>query len=169
MSISATRQTAVPKRPARLRRGLHALVQFIKTSPWQVKASMLVMGLGQICYGQIIKGLIYLDCLAGPINSLLTADNELAEPIVVEPLPIMRWAPAEMAAGLAIRWPSRRFMAAAATWQTSSGTVRRAATTLMPIPASIPSSWILSPALQRFGNPNKKRVASFLRQPLLHI
>ena len=25
-------------------------------APWQVKASVLVMGLGQICYGQIIKG-----------------------------------------------------------------------------------------------------------------
>lgn len=39
--------------PARLRR-----------APWQVKLSVAVMGLGQLCYGQIVKGLFYLGSLA---------------------------------------------------------------------------------------------------------
>ena len=33
-------------------------------SPWQVKLSCAVMGLGQLCYGQIVKGLFYLGSLA---------------------------------------------------------------------------------------------------------
>ncbi len=37
---------------------------FLKWSPWQVKLSMAVMGLGQLCYGQIAKGLTYLACFA---------------------------------------------------------------------------------------------------------
>ena len=36
------------------------LTSFLRWSPWQVKLSMLVMGLGQLCYGQIVKGLFYL-------------------------------------------------------------------------------------------------------------
>ena len=38
--------------------------QFLCHSPVQVKLSMLVMGLGQLCYGQIVKGLAYLSSLA---------------------------------------------------------------------------------------------------------
>ena len=34
----------------------------LRRSPWQVKLSMVVMGLGQLCYGQIVKGLFYLLC-----------------------------------------------------------------------------------------------------------
>ncbi len=37
---------------------------FLRWSPWQVKLSMAVMGLGQLCYGQIAKGLTYLACFA---------------------------------------------------------------------------------------------------------
>ncbi len=37
-------------------------VSFLKWTPWQVKLSMVVMGLGQFCYGQIVKGLFYLGC-----------------------------------------------------------------------------------------------------------
>lgn len=36
--------------------------KFLRWTPWQVKLSMLVMGLGQLCYGQIVKGLFYLPC-----------------------------------------------------------------------------------------------------------
>ncbi len=36
---------------------------FLHTAPWQVKLSMVVMGLGQLCYGQIVKGLFYLTSL----------------------------------------------------------------------------------------------------------
>lgn len=33
--------------------------------PWRAKLSLVVMGLGQLCYGQIVKGLLYLLSLAG--------------------------------------------------------------------------------------------------------
>ncbi len=36
--------------------------RFLRWTPWQVKLSMVVMGLGQLCYGQIVKGLAYLAC-----------------------------------------------------------------------------------------------------------
>ena len=36
------------------------ITDFLRWTPWQVKLSMLVMGLGQLCYGQIMKGLFYL-------------------------------------------------------------------------------------------------------------
>lgn len=36
---------------------------FLRWSPWQVRLSMAVMGLGQLCYGQIVKGLFYLGTL----------------------------------------------------------------------------------------------------------
>ena len=36
-------------------------------APWRVKLSLVIMGLGQLCYGQIIKGLLYLLSLAGLI------------------------------------------------------------------------------------------------------
>ena len=32
----------------------------LSRAPWQAKLSMVVMGLGQLCFGQIIKGLFYL-------------------------------------------------------------------------------------------------------------
>ncbi len=35
---------------------------FLRWSPWQVKLSLVIMGLGQLCYGQIVKGLFYLAC-----------------------------------------------------------------------------------------------------------
>lgn len=38
--------------------------QFLRWSPWQVRLSIVVMGLGQLCYGQIVKGLFYLSCFA---------------------------------------------------------------------------------------------------------
>jgi len=34
--------------------------QFLKWTPKQVRLSMVIMGLGQLCYGQIVKGLFYL-------------------------------------------------------------------------------------------------------------
>lgn len=37
---------------------------FLRWSPWQVRLSMAVMGLGQLCYGQIAKGLCYLALFA---------------------------------------------------------------------------------------------------------
>lgn len=43
------------------------LVRFIGHAPWQVRLSMCVMGLGQLCYGQIAKGLIYLAYLAAVV------------------------------------------------------------------------------------------------------
>ena len=38
--------------------------KFLRWTPWQVKLSMIIMGLGQLCYGQIVKGLFYLACFA---------------------------------------------------------------------------------------------------------
>ncbi len=49
------------------------LFRFVKTAPWQVKLSMLVMGLGQLCYGQIVKGLFYLACLGGLVWYFVTS------------------------------------------------------------------------------------------------
>lgn len=40
--------------------------KFLRWTPWQVKLSMLVMGLGQLCYGQIVKGLFYLSSSLPP-------------------------------------------------------------------------------------------------------
>ncbi len=45
-----------------MKQKLHNAVSFLKWTPWQVKASCVVMGLGQLCYGQIVKGLFYLGC-----------------------------------------------------------------------------------------------------------
>jgi arabinogalactan oligomer/maltooligosaccharide transport system permease protein len=45
--------------------GWRSFIQFIQQSPWQVRLSMVVMGLGQLCYGQIVKGLMYLFSFAG--------------------------------------------------------------------------------------------------------
>lgn len=37
----------------------------LRSASWQAKLSFVVMGLGQLCYGQIVKGLLYLLSLAG--------------------------------------------------------------------------------------------------------
>lgn len=58
---------------------IHTLLRFVKTAPWQVKLSMLVMGLGQLCYGQIVKGLFYLSCLGGLIWYFITAGFQAVE------------------------------------------------------------------------------------------
>lgn len=46
--------------------------QFLRWTPWQVRLSMIVMGLGQLCYGQIIKGLFYLACFAILLTYFIT-------------------------------------------------------------------------------------------------
>lgn len=43
---------------------IHRTGQFLRWAPWQVRLSMAVMGLGQLCYGQLVKGLVYLSCFA---------------------------------------------------------------------------------------------------------
>ncbi len=43
------------------------IAQFLKWTPWRVRLSMAVMGLGQLLYGQIVKGLVYLTALCGLI------------------------------------------------------------------------------------------------------
>ena len=57
--MQGTAQTA-----ARGRNPLGRLGRYLKESTWQVRLSMVVMGLGQLCYGQIVKGLFYLSCFA---------------------------------------------------------------------------------------------------------
>lgn len=44
----------------------------IAKGPWQVKLSVLAMGLGQLCYGQIVKGLVYLGCHAALVWYFVT-------------------------------------------------------------------------------------------------
>ncbi len=59
-----------------MKQKLHDAVSFLKWTPWQVKLSMVVMGLGQLCYGQIVKAVFYLGCfcvfIAYYINSGFT-------------------------------------------------------------------------------------------------
>lgn len=50
------------------------VTSFLRWTPWQVKLSMVVMGLGQLCYGQIVKGLFYLGCF-GVILGYFLADG----------------------------------------------------------------------------------------------
>ncbi len=45
---------------------------FLGWSPWQVRLSLVIMGLGQLCYGQIVKGLFYLACFGCLIAYFLT-------------------------------------------------------------------------------------------------
>ena len=47
-----------------MKRKIQSVGQFLRWTPWQVKLSMAVMGLGQLCYGQIVKGLFYLGAFA---------------------------------------------------------------------------------------------------------
>lgn len=46
--------------------------QFLRWTPWRVRLSMLVMGLGQLCYGQIGKGLFYLSCFGALLTYFIT-------------------------------------------------------------------------------------------------
>lgn len=41
-------------------------------APWRVKASMLIMGSGQLCQGQIVKGLMFLVILAAYVYYMVT-------------------------------------------------------------------------------------------------
>lgn len=52
------------------------LTSFLRWSPWQVKLSMLVMGLGQLCYGQIVKGLFYLSSFGIILTYFITSGFE---------------------------------------------------------------------------------------------
>ena len=52
------------------------LTSFLRWSPWQVKLSMLVMGLGQLCYGQIVKGLFYLSSFGIILTYFITGGFE---------------------------------------------------------------------------------------------
>ena len=45
---------------------------FLRWTPWQVRLSMAVMGLGQLCYGQIVKGLFYLACFGAFLAYFIT-------------------------------------------------------------------------------------------------
>lgn len=49
---------------------------FLYHAPWQVKLSMVVMGLGQLCYGQIVKGLFYLACFGIILTYFITGGFE---------------------------------------------------------------------------------------------
>lgn len=48
------------------------IIRFLSWAPWRVRLSMLVMGLGQLLYGQIVKGLVYLTALGGLIAYFVT-------------------------------------------------------------------------------------------------
>lgn len=52
------------------------LTSFLRWSPWQVKLSMLIMGLGQLCYGQIVKGLFYLSSFGVILTYFITSGFE---------------------------------------------------------------------------------------------
>ena len=52
------------------------LTSFLRWSPWQVKLSMLIMGLGQLCYGQIVKGLFYLSSFGIILTYFITSGFE---------------------------------------------------------------------------------------------
>ncbi len=51
---------------------IHKAGAFLRWTPWQVRLSMAVMGLGQLCYGQIVKGLVYLGCFAALLTYFVT-------------------------------------------------------------------------------------------------
>ncbi len=48
------------------------MILFLRWSPWRVRLSMLCMGLGQLCYGQIVKGLLYLTSFGGILYYFVT-------------------------------------------------------------------------------------------------
>ncbi len=51
-------------------------ISFLKWTPWQVRLSMAVMGLGQLFYGQIVKGLFYLACFGVLLTYFITRGVE---------------------------------------------------------------------------------------------
>ena len=55
-----------------MKQRIRSVGKFLRWTPWQVRLSMLVMGLGQLCYGQIVKGLFYLACHAGLLTYFIT-------------------------------------------------------------------------------------------------
>ena len=52
------------------------IVAFLRWAPWRVRLSMVVMGLGQLCYGQVVKGLVYLACFGGFLAYFITTGVE---------------------------------------------------------------------------------------------
>ena len=67
MTMQATKQAARRAPFARLRTGAQALARFIRWAPVRVWLSAAVMGLGQLCHGQIIKGLLFMGLEAAGI------------------------------------------------------------------------------------------------------
>lgn len=67
MTMQATKQAARRAPCARLRAQAQALARFIRWAPVRVWLSAAVMGLGQLCYGQIIKGLLFMGLEAAGI------------------------------------------------------------------------------------------------------
>lgn len=59
-----------------MKQKIHNAGEFLRWTPWQVKLSMLVMGLGQLCYGQIVKGLFYLGCFGSMLAYFITGGFE---------------------------------------------------------------------------------------------
>lgn len=55
-----------------MKQKLQSAGRFLRWTPWQVRLSMVVMGLGQMCYGQIVKGLFYLTCFTGLLAYFVT-------------------------------------------------------------------------------------------------
>ncbi len=55
-----------------MKQKIHKAQSFLKWAPWQVKLSLVIMGLGQLCYGQIVKSLFYLICFGVLIAYFLT-------------------------------------------------------------------------------------------------
>ncbi len=66
-------QQTVPQKQNKVANGVRGVFDFLRTAPPKVWASICVMGLGQLLYGQIIKGLLYLGTLAGLIYYFVTA------------------------------------------------------------------------------------------------
>ncbi|HRV72971.1 MAG TPA: sugar ABC transporter permease [Eubacteriales bacterium] len=66
---AAAKLKAVPRGVAA---AFERLFAFLKWAPLKVWLSIFVMGLGQLCYGQIIKGLIYLVSLGGMLWFFIT-------------------------------------------------------------------------------------------------
>ena len=61
MSIHAsTRPAGLRALPGRLGRSARSLCAFMRWAPVRVWLSVAVMGLGQLCYGQVLKGLVFL-------------------------------------------------------------------------------------------------------------
>ena len=59
-----------------MKKRIQRAASFLYHAPWQVKLSMVVMGLGQLCYGQIVKGLFYLVCFGILVTYFATGGLE---------------------------------------------------------------------------------------------